>query len=79
MIAAIPVHNIYRLCYANEAEDSHVIAIQSGNYKEILWYIYSWFDGEFNFFTKIIADNHENCDNFDVYLTIVNTKVNSVL
>jgi hypothetical protein len=31
MIAAIPVHNIYRLCYANEAEDSHVIAIQSGN------------------------------------------------
>ena len=44
MIAAIPVHNIYRLCYANEAEDSHVIAIQSGNLTENLRINNSSFD-----------------------------------
>lgn len=52
MIAAIPVHNIYRLCYANEAEDSHVIAIQSGNYKEFLSFIYSPLDKEFDLLQK---------------------------
>ncbi len=30
MITAIPVHNISNVCYAKEAENSHVIAIQNG-------------------------------------------------
>jgi len=30
MITAIPVHNIANVCYAKEAENSHVIAIQNG-------------------------------------------------
>jgi hypothetical protein len=30
LITAIPVHNISNICYAKEAENSHVIAIQNG-------------------------------------------------
>lgn len=31
MIIALPVHNISNICYTKEAENSHVIAIQSGD------------------------------------------------
>ena len=31
MIIALPVHNISNVCYTKEAENSHVIAIQSGD------------------------------------------------
>ena len=30
MILALPVHNISNVCYVKEAENSHVIAIQTG-------------------------------------------------
>ena len=30
MIIALPVHNISNVCYVKEAENSHVIAIQTG-------------------------------------------------
>jgi hypothetical protein len=31
MIIALPVHNISHVCYTKEAENSHIVAIQSGN------------------------------------------------
>lgn len=30
MIIALPVHNIVNVCYTKEADNSHIIAIQSG-------------------------------------------------
>ncbi len=33
MILALPVHNISNICYTKEAENSHIVAIQSGHYE----------------------------------------------
>lgn len=33
MIIALPVHNIANICYTKEAENSHIVAIQSGDYE----------------------------------------------
>lgn len=33
MIIALPVHNISNICYTKEADNSHIVAIQSGDYE----------------------------------------------
>ncbi len=72
MITAIPVHNIANVCYAKEAENSHVIAIQNG--KNLMLIFFSFQNYLCIRFNKQ-GDSYEKNEYYDILLIVVNTEV----